>query len=118
PICQDADTGVAVAVTDSPGTCAVFDSGRQVAGATHIHVGSSVSCSAPGAGPATPTGQASVATVIAQPAGTQPNALLTVPAQPPPGPAAARVPVPVPVPPVLPVPLLPGGPAVTVQPGV
>lgn len=69
-------------------------------------------------GPATPTGQATVWTVIVQPAGTQPNVLLIVPAQPEPPPGAATVPVPGTFPPGLPVLLLPGVPAVTVQPGV
>ena len=50
PIDHAADTGVAVAVTDSPGTSAVFDSGRQASAATHSHTGNWVSCSAPGAG--------------------------------------------------------------------
>ena len=149
PIAHAADTGVAVAVTASPGTCAVFDCGCHTFAATHSHTGNLVSWSAPGAGeeritgsgscryftaswastpsagstgaapagapgPATPIGQPTVCAVMVQPAGTQPNALVIVPAHPPaapppvttaPGPpvvppgfAVPGVPVPGPVP--------------------
>lgn len=44
PGCQVTDTGVAVAVTLSPGTVAVFDSGTHSAGLIHSQVGRFVSC--------------------------------------------------------------------------
>ena len=130
PIAHDADTGVAVAVTASPGTCAVLDCGCHTFAATHSHTGNLVSCSAPGAGeeritgsgscryftaswastpgagstgappggaagPATPIGQPTVCAVRVQPAGTQPNALVIVPEQPPAAvPPAETVPAP------------------------
>ena len=59
PIDHAADTGVAVAVTDSPGTCAVFDCGCHAFAATHSHTGNRVSCSAPGAGEERITGSGS-----------------------------------------------------------
>ena len=59
PIAHAADTGVAVAVTASPGTCAVFDCGCHTFAATHSHTGSRVSCSAPGAGEERITGSGS-----------------------------------------------------------
>ena len=43
-------TGVAVAVTRSPGTTAVFDRGTHIARFTHSHVGRRTSCRSPGAG--------------------------------------------------------------------
>ena len=46
PGCQVTDTGVAVAVTLSPGTVAVFDSGTHSAGLIHSQVGKFVSCRA------------------------------------------------------------------------
>ena len=50
PGCQVTETGVAVAVTLSPGTVAVFDSGTHSAGLIHSHVGKFVSCKAAWAG--------------------------------------------------------------------
>jgi hypothetical protein len=50
PGCQVTDTGVAVAVTLSPGTVAVFDSGTHSAGLIHSHVGRFTSCKAACAG--------------------------------------------------------------------
>lgn len=44
PITQNADTGVAVAVTDTPGTEAVADCGCHVARSNHSHVGNHTSC--------------------------------------------------------------------------
>jgi hypothetical protein len=44
--CQVTETGVAVAVTLSPGTVAVFDSGAHSAGLIHTQVGRLVSCKA------------------------------------------------------------------------
>ena len=41
PGCQVTDTGVAVAVTLSPGTVAVFDSGTHSAGLIHGQISSS-----------------------------------------------------------------------------
>jgi hypothetical protein len=46
PGCQVTETGVAVAVTLSPGTVAVFDSGTHSAGSIHSQVGRLVSCKA------------------------------------------------------------------------
>ena len=46
PGCQVTDTGVVVAVTLSPGTVAVFDSGTHSAGLIHSQVGKFVSCRA------------------------------------------------------------------------
>ena len=46
PGCQVTETGVAVAVTLSPGTVAVFDSGTHSAGLIHSQVGKFVSCKA------------------------------------------------------------------------
>ena len=46
PGCQVTETGVAVAVTLSPGTVAVFDSGTHSAGLIHSQVGRFVSCKA------------------------------------------------------------------------
>ena len=50
PGCQVTETGVAVAVTLSPGTVAVLDSGTQTAGLIHSQVGRFVSCKAVCAG--------------------------------------------------------------------
>ena len=50
PGCQVTETGVAVAVTLSPGTVAVFDSGTHSAGLIHSQVGRFVSCKASWAG--------------------------------------------------------------------
>jgi len=50
PGCQVTETGVAVAVTLSPGTVAVFDSGTHSAGLIHSQVGKFVSCKASWAG--------------------------------------------------------------------
>src|SRR5258708_6846175 len=46
PGCQVTETGVAVAVTLSPGTVAVFDCGTHSAGLIHSQVGRLVSCKA------------------------------------------------------------------------
>jgi hypothetical protein len=50
PGCQVTETGVAVAVTLSPGTVAVFDLGTHSAGLIHSQVGRFVSCKAAWAG--------------------------------------------------------------------
>ena len=50
PIRQVAETGVAVAVTLSPGTEAVFDREAHAAWVIHNQVGKPVSCKSPGAG--------------------------------------------------------------------
>jgi hypothetical protein len=50
PGCQVTETWVAVAVTLSPGTVAVFDSGTHSAGLIHSHVGRFTSCNAACAG--------------------------------------------------------------------
>ena len=50
PGCQITETGVAVAVTLSPGTVAVFDSGTHSAGLIHSQVGRFASCKAFSAG--------------------------------------------------------------------
>ena len=56
PGCQVTDTGVALAVTLSPGTVAVFDRGTHSAGLIHSHVGRFASCKASWAGLARITG--------------------------------------------------------------
>jgi hypothetical protein len=39
PIDHDTDVGLATAVTDTPGTCAVADRGPQLAGSSHNQLG-------------------------------------------------------------------------------
>lgn len=50
PVTHTARTGVAVAVTDNPGTDAVAATGRHTDGSSHNHVGTNTNCGAGGAG--------------------------------------------------------------------
>ncbi|MEU0924579.1 hypothetical protein [Streptomyces malaysiensis] len=48
PIDQSTDTGLATAVTDTPGTDAVADTFRQAPRSSHSHVGTVTNCSSAG----------------------------------------------------------------------